>query len=50
MARAEAEREATLHDALMAHMDADAEGKARARVEYELARVKKALATIEEDR
>ena len=50
MARAEAERDATLHDSLMAHMDADAEGKARARVESELARVQNALATTEEAR
>ena len=35
MARAEAERDAARHDALMAHMDADAAKSARAKVEFE---------------
>ena len=39
MARAEAERDAARHDALMAHMDADAAGSVRAKVEFKLARV-----------
>ena len=39
MARSETERDAARHDALMARMDADAAGNARARVESELARV-----------
>ena len=34
----------------MAHMDADAVGKARARLEFELARVQNALAVAEEAR
>ena len=50
MARAEAEREAPRRYALMALMDADAAGNARARVESKLARVKNALATTEEAR
>ena len=50
MARAKAERDAARHDALMARMDADAAGNARARVESELARVQNALATTEEAR
>ena len=43
MARAEAEREAPRHDALMARMDVDAAGNARARVESKLARVQNSL-------
>ena len=39
MARVEAERDAARHEALMACMDVDAVGSARARVESELARV-----------
>ena len=39
MARAEAERDVARNDALMARMDADASGSARAKVESELARV-----------
>ena len=39
IARAEAGRNAALHDALMARMDVDAAGSARAKVESELARV-----------
>ena len=50
MARAEAERDAARHDSLMARMDADAVGKVRARVEFELDRVQNALATAEEAR
>ena len=48
MARAEAERDAACHDALMARMDADTAGNARVGVESELARVKNALATTVE--
>ena len=44
MSRAKAERDATRHDAFMAHMVADAAGSARAKVESELARVQNALA------
>ena len=44
MARAEAKRDAASHDALMAHMDADATGSAKAKVDSELARVQNALA------
>ena len=50
MARAEAERDASCHDAFMALMDADAARKARARVESEFARVQNALAGVEEAR
>ena len=50
MARAETERDAACHDALMACMDADAAGNARVRVESELARVQSALAAAEEAR
>ena len=50
MARAKVERDASRHDALMAHMDANAAGNARARVESELARVKNALAATNEAR
>ena len=50
MAHAEAERDATRHDALMARMDGNAAGSARTRVEFELARVKNALAAVEEVR
>ena len=50
MARAEAEKDAALHDALMAHMDAKAAGNAKAKVESELARVQNALAVVEEAR
>ena len=48
IARAKSERDAARHDALMACMDANAEGNVRARVEYELAKVQNALATTEE--
>ena len=48
MARAEAERDTAFHDASMACMDADAAGKARAKVESELARVQNALAVVDE--
>ena len=51
MARAEADRDVALHDAhtacydaQMARMDADAAGRARAKVESELVRVQNALA------
>ena len=50
MARAEAERDTARHDTSMAHMDADAAGSARAKVEFELARVQNALAVAEEAR
>ena len=50
VARAEAERDATRHEASMARMDADAAGSARAKVESELARVQNALALSEEAR
>ena len=50
MARAEAEKDATRHDALMARMNVDAAGSARAKVESELARVRNALAVVEEAR
>ena len=39
MVRAEAERDAARHEALMARMDANAAGSARAKVESEFARV-----------
>ena len=39
MARAKAERDAARHDASMARMDVDAMGSAKAKVEFELARV-----------
>ena len=48
MARAEAERDAAHHDTLMARMDADAAGNARAKVEFELARVQNSLVFTEE--
>ena len=50
MARAKAERDTAHHEALMACMDANAVGSARAKVESELARVQNALAVIEEAR
>ena len=50
MARAKAKRDAARHDALMARMDADTAGSARAKVESELARVQNALAITEEAR
>ena len=50
MARGKAKRDATRHDAQMAHMDADATGSARAKVEFKLARVQNALAVAEEAR
>ena len=50
MARAEADRDATCHDASMARTDADAAGSARAKVESELSRVQNALTVVEEAR
>ena len=50
MARAKVERDAAHHDALMARMDVDAAGSARANVESELARVQNALAFVKEAR
>ena len=48
--RDEAERDDTRHEALMARLDAEAAGRARAQVESELARVQNALAASEEAR
>ena len=48
--RAEAERDATHHEASMARLDAKATGSARVQVESELARVQHALAASEEAR
>ena len=39
MARAEVERDAARYEASMVHMDADAAGSAKSKVESELARV-----------
>ena len=50
MARDKAERDAACHDASMACMDADVVGSARAKVEFEVARVQNALAVAEEAR
>ena len=50
MARAKVERDVARHDVLMARMDADMAGSARAKVESELARVQNALAVVEEVR
>ena len=50
VARAEAKRDASHHEASMARMDADAAGSARAKVESEFARVQNALAVSEEAR
>ena len=50
MARAEVERDTACHDASMAHMDADAVGNAKAKVESELAQVQNALAVAKEAR
>ena len=50
LARAEAERGATRHEALMALMDVDAAGNARVKMESELAKVQNALAVLEEAR
>ena len=50
VARAKAERDVAHHEALMARMDADAAGSARAKVESELARIQNALAVSEEAR
>ena len=50
MARAKAKRDAARYDALMACMDSNAVGKARARVESELARVQNSLAATEKVR
>ena len=50
MARAEAERDTTRHDASMARMDTEVAGNAQAKVESELARVQNALAAVEEAR
>ena len=50
MAQAEAERDVARHDASMVLMDADVAGRAKAKVESELARVQNALAIVEEAR
>ena len=50
MVQAEAERDAAHHDALMACMDADMAGSAKAKVESELARVQNALAVAKKAR
>ena len=44
VARVEAERDAARYEASMVHMDADAAGSAKAKVESELARVQNGLA------
>ena len=50
VAQVEAERDATCHEALMAHMDAAMAGNSRTQVESELARVQNALVVSEEAR
>ena len=50
MARAEVERDAARHDALMERMDVDVAGSVCATVESELSRVQNALAVVEEAR
>ena len=50
VARAEADRDAARHEAFMAHMDGDAVGSAKVKVESELARVQNALVVSEEAR
>ena len=50
VARAKVERDGACHKSLMARMDADAAGSARAKMEYELDRVQNALAVVEEAR
>ena len=50
MAQAEAERDATRHDASMARMDTDAAGNERAKAESELAQVQNSFAVVEEAR
>ena len=50
MARVKAKKDAARHDALMARMDSDVAGKARARVESELARVQNALVATDKVR
>ena len=50
MARAEVERDTSFHDAAMVSMDVDAARNARAKVEFELARVQNALTVVEEAR
>ena len=47
MARAKVERDVARHDAQMAHMDAEAAGSAKVKVESELAREKNALTVVE---
>ena len=50
MSRAEAKRDAACHNAQMAHIDAEATGSAKAKVESKLARVQNALVVAEEAR
>ena len=50
VARVEAERDAAHHKVSMARMDADAAGSAKAKVEFELARVQNALVVLDEAR
>ena len=45
--RAEAERDAARHEAAMAQLETDAAGSARAQMEFELARVQRALTASE---
>ena len=46
-ARAEAERNATQHEATMARLETDVAGSAQAQMESELARVQRALIALE---
>ena len=48
--RAEAERDAARHEALMARLDTETAGSAQAEVESELARVQHALAILKDAR
>ena len=50
MARTKVERDTAHHEASMSRMDADTTGSARAKVEFELARVQNALAASKEAR
>ena len=48
--RAEAERDVVRHEVAMARLEIDAAGSAQAQMEYELARVQRALAASEDAR
>ena len=50
VAQAEAERDATRHETVMARLETEAVGNARAQVELELTRVQRALTTSKGDR